>query len=294
MAATLFKRLVIYFGLAILICLMSLIISIIYEIDAIFVISAVLISFACISEITFTAFFYSGNKKFRKVVYLLIPFCSAFAVVSGFFQIDILTIILSFVAFLAASVAIYIFNGRRTTLFLYIFISLIFTGIIFKRFHLPLAGIILTASSVLFSVGIFIFGITSLFNMQKNKYLLILILVCSTILAIDGMAAVFKMQHWPGGGIMIQTSIVAIILVTIITLLTLPQSGYFNWPVEHRKSFYRNIVVPWIVAASFIAYYFLIPQTTKEIIFPPRYETGAHFNMFPYELEQPDTADMNK
>lgn len=294
MSESLFKKLSVYFGGAILICLIPLIISIIYKIESLSVISAVLLGTALLSEITFISVFYSGNKKFRKVIYILIPVCLGLLVIAFLIPVpaDTLAIISAFTLLLAASIAIYIFNARKTTLFLYIFLGLIFVGIVIKRFHLPGAGIILTTSAMLFSIGIFMYGLTSLFYIQKNKYLSILIPVCSIILAIDGMGAVFKLQHWPGGGNILQFCIIAIILVTIITLLTLPQSGYFNWTADHRKSFYRNIVVPWIIAASFIAYYFLMPQSTKEIIFPPRYETGPHFNMYPYEIEQPDTSNV--
>ncbi len=293
MSETLFKKLFIYFGLIMLVCLIPLIISIIYKIVSLSIISSLLMGLAFLSEITFISVFYSDNRNFRKVIYFSIPVCLILAVVFAFIS-DILTIILGLTALLATSVAVYIFNQRRTTLFLYIFISLTFVGIFLRRFHLPGAGVVLTVSSVLFSVGIFMYGLKFLFYTQKNKYLSVLIPVCSTILMIFSMGAVFKLQHWAGAGILMKTSTATIILVTIITLLTLPQSGYFNWAPEQRKSFYRNIVVPWIVAASFIAYYFLMPQSTKEIIFPPRYQTAAHFYMFPYDLEQPDTADTNE
>jgi hypothetical protein len=249
---------------------------------------------AFLSEIIFISVFYSDNKKFRTVVYILIPVCFGLLFIFAFIQVDILAIISSMIALLTTSIAIYIFNQKRTTLFLYIFTGLVFVGIFMKRFHLPFAGTILTISSVLFSVGIFMYGLTSLFYVQKNKFLSILIPVCSAILMIFSMGAVFKLQHWAGAGILMKTSTAGIILATIIILLTLPQSGYFNWAPGQRKSFYRNIVVPWIVAAAFIAYYFLMPQSTKEIIFPPRYQTAAHFNMFPYDLEQPDTANKNE
>jgi len=294
MSKVLFKKLAIYSGLIILFCLIPLIISIIYNIVPLTVISAMLMGVAFLSVITFISVFYSEYKKFRTVVYILIPVCFILLFIFAYIQISILAIISSMIAFLATSISIFIFNQKRTTLFLYIFTCLVFVGIFMKRFHLPFAGTILTTSSVLFSIGIFMYGLISLFYIQKNKYLSILIPLCSAILMIFALGAVFKLQHWIGAGILMKTSTVTIILVTIITLLTLPQSGYFNWAPGHRKSFYRNIVVPWIVAAAFIAYYFLMPQSTKELIFPPRYQTAAHYNMFPYDLEQPDTSDTNE
>lgn len=292
MSEALLKRLVRYFGLAIAICLIPLIISIIFKYDPIIVTSVILLSAATISEITFISLFYSENKKFRRAIYILIPICFVLLFVFIFIPIpaDVPAIISGIIALIAVSIAIFIFYRKQITLFLYILMGLILVGVLFKRFHLPLAGMILTTSSVLFSIGMVMFGITSVLQIQKNKYLSIIILICSIILAIDSMAAVFRFQHWPGGGYLQQFSAVAIILVTIITLLTFPQSGYFNWGAENRKSFYKNIVVPWIVASSFLAYYFLIPQQTKEIIFPPRWESGVHFNMRDYKIEKPDTT----
>lgn len=295
MSEKLFKKLVAYFGIGIAACLIPLIISIVYKMEPLIVMSSLLLGIAILSEIMIFSVFYSDNRKFRIVIYILIPVFFALLIIALIIPIpaDILAIISVFALLLSSSIAIYIFNARRTTIFLYIFLGVIFVGILFKRFHWPGSGMILTTSAVLFSVGIFMYGLTSLFSIKKNKFLSVLIPVCSIILSIDGMSAVFKLQHWPGGGIMIQFSIISIILVTIITLLTLPQSGYFNWLPELKKSFYRNIVVPWIIAAAFIAYFFLMPQSKKDIIFPPRHETGAHFNMYPYELEQPDTTVIN-
>jgi hypothetical protein len=293
MSEILFKKLVRYFGLAIVICLIPLIISILFKSEPIIILSSLLLGMAIVSEITIISVFYSENKNFRRATYILIPVCSVIFVVSLVIPIpaDVPVFISGIIGIIAVSNAMFIFSRKKITLFIYILVALIFVGIIFKRFHLPLTGVILVTTSVMFSIGIFIFGILSILQIKKNRYLSILIPVCSTILSIDSLGAVFKLQHWPGGGYMLQFSAAAIILVTIIVLLTIPQSGYFNWRTENRKSFYRNIVVPWIIASALIAYYFLIPQQTKEIIFPPRWESGVHFRMFDYKIEQPDTLD---
>jgi hypothetical protein len=87
---------------------------------------------AFLTEITFISVFYSDNKKFRTVVYILIPVCFALLFIFAFIQVDILAIISSMIALLTTSITIYIFNQKRTTLFLYIFTGLVFVGIFMK------------------------------------------------------------------------------------------------------------------------------------------------------------------
>ncbi len=307
MSETLFKKLVIIIGLAMLICLIPLIISIIndtgstsimsaflnWETGPLTIILAFLLGLAYFTEITIISIRYSDNKKFRIVIYTLIPVGFVLTFVFAFFAETDLLIIFSGIVLLFApiSIALFIFPKRRTTLFLYILIGLIFAGLVMKRFHIIGAGACLTACQSLLGIGIFIYGIKSLFLIRKNRYLSITIPVCSFIIALVSIGALFKIQHWPGAGIILQFNIVSIILITIIALLTLPQSGFFNWNPEYKKLFYRNTVVPWLIVVFLIGFYFLAPPSTKEKIFPPRHEFRTHFNMFPYDLEQADVED---
>ncbi|KPK85192.1 MAG: hypothetical protein AMS27_08040 [Bacteroides sp. SM23_62_1] len=290
MSETLFKKLVTYFGILLLIILIPLIISSIYYYEPIMILSTFLLCVAGVSEITIISIYYTENKKFRIIIYALIPF---FLIIP--FVLDIITgwIILPIIsgsfAVTLICAALFIFNRKRTTLFLYILLIVILLGIIMARFHVPGAGITLSLGLMLFAAGIVMYSITSLSLRKNNKYLSVVIPVCSFILAIFGVGVLFKIQHWPGGWIMTYFSTISIILITIIILLTLPQSGFFNWSPDHKKLFFRNTMIPWLIAAFFIGYYFLIPPNIKEIIFPPR--ERIPFNMYYYEINQVDTKD---
>lgn len=293
MSETLLKRLVFFLGLSILICLVSLVISVIYKFESIIVFSTILFCVACVSEIIILSIHYTDNKKFRIVIYSLIPVCFILSFVFGIISEWILPLISGGTAILLICVALFIFNRKRTTLFLYILISLIFIGLVMKRFHTIGAGIVLSLGLMPFGIGIFTYGIMSLLLRQKNKYLSVIIPICSFILAIFSTGVLFKLQHWPGAWIMLQSSTISFILVTIVILLSLPQSGFFKWNPEHTKLFYRNTVVPWLIAAFIIGYAFLIPPKIKETIFPPR--ERIHFNMVQqYDLEQADAEDTDK
>lgn len=292
MSETLFKKLSIYLGLSILICLILLTISVIYNSELLIFPSVMFFCIAFGSEITILSVYNTDNKKFRIIIYSLIPVCFILPFILNYITgWIILPIISGVIAVLLIGVALFIFNRKRTTLFFYILISLILVGLVMKRFHIPFAGVVLSIGLMGFSSGIFMYGIMSLLPEKKNKYLSFIIPLCSFILAVFSVGILFKIQHWVGGGFLLQFGLVSMILVTIIMLLSLPQSGFFNWNPGHRKLFYRNTVVPWLIAAFVIGYSFLMPPRIKEIIFPPR--ERIHFNMSQYELNQADTEDNN-
>jgi hypothetical protein len=97
-------------------------------------------------------------------------------------------------------------------------IIVLFIGIIFKMLHWPGAGIILSISSL----AVAVFFITYLFvgtkslstGIEKASGISGCIAMCLTVIAF-----LFKVQHWPGAGILIIISLIGLLLTGILLII---------------------------------------------------------------------------
>lgn len=91
-------------------------------------------------------------------------------------------------------------------------------GIIFKMNHWPGAGIIVSVSSL----ALFVFFITYLFigikalstGIEKASGISVGVAMCLTLAAF-----LFKVQHWPGAGILIIISLLALLVAGILLII---------------------------------------------------------------------------
>jgi hypothetical protein len=67
------------------------------------------------------------------------------------------------------------------------------------------------------------------------------------------------MQHWPGAGIYLLVSQVPIVVMTLVFILMLPKSGYFEWNKLEKRIFGR-ILVPWIFFILLLSFVYLFPR----------------------------------
>ena len=97
-------------------------------------------------------------------------------------------------------------------------IIVLFNGIIFKMNHWAGASIIIAASSL----ALFVFFITYLFigikalstGIEKASGISAGVAMCLTLAAF-----LFKVQHWPGAGVLIIVSLVALLVTGILLII---------------------------------------------------------------------------
>lgn len=82
-----------------------------------------------------------------------------------------------------------------------ILINIQLTGVIFKMFHWPGAGIILTLSILLMVFLFFPIALVTSYKQHNDKAQLHLYLIAYLTIAFDSIAMLFKIMHWPGAGI---------------------------------------------------------------------------------------------
>jgi hypothetical protein len=181
-----------------------------------------------------------------------------------------------------------IMNEKRIILNISILIVLLLLGIQMKRWHWPGAGITITLALVSMAMGYFFMAFNNLYTIKNNRYLRIVSTIASFFLFIMALGTVFKFQHWPGAGIMIQISLLPSIIFTMIVLVTLPGSSYIQWEKKHKILFSKKLLIPWIFFMLFTASVLLLPRNITRQLFSADSDAKAPFAMKTYDIEQKD------
>ena len=179
---------------------------------------------------------------------------------------------------------IFVFASATSLTSTIIFLSLIIVSIVFRRFHLPLAGGLLSLSLLLFSLGCYLYGIRCLYLAEKNKFLKYVAFLGCCIVTISLMGLLFKMQRWPANPQMVTTGRVSLVVGTIIVLLSLPSSGFIEWQPLHKKIL-RRLVFPWVLLFLLFIIKFLLPEVDAILWAPKSKDIKTGFDMRDYTIE---------
>jgi hypothetical protein len=166
----------------------------------------------------------------------------------------------------------------------FLFVSLFLAGILFKRFHLPLAGTILTVSLGILSFGSFVYGIRCLYLAENLTFLKYVGFLGSCVFTFSFLGLLFKLQHWPLGNLFVNIANYSFVLGTIIVLLTLPSSGFLDWKPFHKKML-RRLLLPYILIFFLFVLRFLLPEVNTFIFTKPPPENQTGFEMTDYPVE---------
>lgn len=295
MDLTLHKRIKIFSLIAVIISVPGTVVGLLLKFSffEVLAVASMLPAFSLISVITSYAIIYQDKewiRKSRKYV-LLICLISSIASVAAliiFFK-STLAIVLAalalFVVILLLLIYIFVFSDPVALKWSIVFILMITFSIIIKRFHLPLAGTLLTISLLLFGMGCFIYGIRCMFLAEKVSYLKYVSFFGSCIITVSFLGLLYKLQHWPGGDILIKIGNISLIIGTLIVLLTLSSSGIINWKPFHQKIL-KRLLLPWIFIFSLFIIRFMLPELNTIIWQPDRVLVAPFgFNMSDYEIE---------
>lgn len=174
-------------------------------------------------------------------------------------------------------------SSSKTTIMLLVLIVLC---IIYRRYRLPYSPIPLTLSIIWFALGIYMFGIRSLYIIKNNRYLINLSFSVCLLVTLAFLGLLFKLMHWPISGLLLLTSTALMLGVTLIVLFTIPNSNYVDWSVFHKKIL-RKLLYPWIFVFLLFLFKFLVPELWVKI-FPServKHKVEAGFNMVDYPIE---------
>ena len=282
-----YKKLIFIFSVLSGIAFLSSIPAMILDLEWLYGASAafMFLSFTLLGSILFTKI--EVKDKMVRNLWLMSLILILIIIPGAILDIFLLYVAPSILMLLLLSAHLFLTDKRQTTK-LVVFILLLITGFVFKRFHLDGAGPLIVLLLGILASGSFFLGINTLFTLKENLYLRILGTVCSLLIMISSLGLMFKYQHWPGGDIFQHMSTIPIIVATMFIMITLPNSGFINWKKEQRQILTRKILIPWVFLLVFMALKLLLPMNIQKKIFEKDLTTLEPFNMFPYKIEMKD------
>ncbi len=197
--------------------------------------------------------------------------------------ISVLTGLLLTVYLILGVLQLFVFSDAGKLSGTIVLISLVIVGIVFKRLHLPLAGMILSISLSLLGSGFFLYGLRSLYLAEKNLFIKYVSFVACCIVTISLLGLLFKLQRWPLGSEFITIGRWGLVLGTITALLSLPSSGYFEW-IELHKRILKRLIIPWGLLFLLFVIKFLLPEIDAVIWSKEDKRVYPGFEMFDYEI----------
>lgn len=231
--------------------------------------SILLMTISFLAIITSFAIQYENRKWIRKaalISLILLPVLTFLTTViyANYNFPPVFVILILFLTFLLSVIYISVFSKDVALTWTVAFILFLITGIIFKRYHLNGASVLITGGCATLGIGVLMFGIRCLFIVEKSPYLRNIAFLGSILSAVGFIGLLFKIQHWAGGGYLLNIANISMILGTIIVLLTLPSSGYIDWQPQYKKIF-RKILLPWILIFVLFIVRFMFPDVHNMI-----------------------------
>jgi hypothetical protein len=258
-----------------------------YVIDEILAISSLSICFLICTFLVSYTLSRPEKLRFRKLsrisVYLYPVLC--ILLIIGFINIDLSIfsyLVLMVVLFLAVFPLMHFFvfsepTSLKSTIVLIVFFSV---GVLMKRYHLPLAGTVLTLSLTFGAISFYIFGIRCLFFPDKAPYLKNIAFFSSITVVFSFLGLLFKLQHWPLGNFLVNSGQISLIGLTLIVLFTLPSSGYADWKTYQKKILLR-LLLPWILVFLLFTLRFLLPEINQII-----WGANKEINHIPFHMSE--------
>lgn len=183
-----------------------------------------------------------------------------------------------------ASIYFIIYQERPVIKFS-VLLGLLISSFILKRQDFSGGSQVIVGVSGVFSTGLIMLAIKSIVTIQKNRYLSIVMFICLIILSVIITGIMLKWQRWPGGDLLMNCGSILMIVVSLIVLLTLPNSGFIKWSKHHKDILLKTLVLPWVFFLVFTSFRYLLPDKTYLKIFYSDATTDIRFNMNDYPID---------
>ncbi|HUX96468.1 MAG TPA: hypothetical protein VMV47_12120 [Bacteroidales bacterium] len=160
-------------------------------------------------------------------------------------------------------------------------------GIIFKRYHWPLSGVIITISVVLVAVSSLVNSVRFQFTFRHDSFLRWFGALSCFVAALFLSGFLFRFQHWSDllGNILGYSGSLLFLISVLAMVFTLPNSNYINWTVLDRKIFYRAIVIPMIFLFVFMTIVYVFDDAFRVIM-------EADYTSTPWQTGNIDLFDL--
>jgi hypothetical protein len=133
---------------------------------------------------------------------------------------------------------------------------------------------------LLLGPGLNMFGIRILLIINKNNYLKTVSYIACLLMFFVGLEMMWLSPTGTRALLVICTFLV--FLLTLIILLSVPGSGYFNWETLHKKIF-KKILIPWIFILLIVSVRFIFPDLNK-LFFRQKSNEYQEFYMKDYQI----------
>ncbi|MBL7114066.1 MAG: hypothetical protein ISS19_19175 [Bacteroidales bacterium] len=236
--------------------------------------------------ITLVFMFSYKNTIIRRFLLLSMPILLIMSFIAEIIGNGQLVAYLFFLLFIYSVLVNLIIHFLRYDLNLIIVIFLLIIGLYLKRMHAPGGSLVMTFSMMLTATFLILIAIKA-FKIKNNRYLSMVMFLCSIILALLFIAFVWKIQHFPGAGLLLAISTPVFIIATLIILLTLPGSNFIEWTREQKKILTRGLLIPWLFMVYILCTTTLIPPRDefKPFFFLRSQEKEIFFDMEDYKIE---------
>ncbi len=233
---------------------------------------------------------YKESVKLRKAfslgLLISIPLLIAGIIIALLMDNYLIISISAVFLFIAGPFTLYVFyDHRMSRINLFMLIGFVLS-LIFKRLHFPFAGILLSFFCINIALGMIVYFYKCLFTIEKNKYLKLVSMFASLLIALGFLSVLFRFQHWPGAGLLIASFYSPMVILTIIVLLTLPGSGFISWKKSHREILTKKLLLLWIAMLLFGSLRFILPQQAFNTLFVKEIRQTSAFGMYDYDLEE--------
>jgi hypothetical protein len=165
---------------------------------------------------------------------------------------------------------------------------LIIISLILQRFFFTnnrIGGYLFTAFmllTLLTGCGMYLYGVRCLLKVEKNPYLKIVSCLACLFIAFGSTLFALIMSS-ERVHVLELIYFIPAILLTLIVLLSLPVSGYINWPSLHKKIL-KKIMISWLFFFLIFSFRFVFPEYFR-ILEIKDYNPKYQFDMQDYELQ---------
>jgi hypothetical protein len=262
----------------------------------IYFISMELTVFSISNIIVIISLKFEQNKRLRKTVhiftYILPVWFFIYLAPAEWIYVssDLGTSLLSLgiiISIIAALINVYILSKPESYVGLLIIIIYIILALVLKQTYKQASEEAIVFGLLLLGPGMSMFGIRTLTIVYKNNYLKIISFISGLLIFLVSMEMMWLSPTGSSIRLIIDTFL--IFLLTLIVLLSLPASGYFNWDPLHKKIF-KKILIPWIFILLIVSVRFIFPDLNR-LFFRQKPNEYQEFYMRDYQIENKNGLD---
>jgi len=181
--------------------------------------------------------------------------------------VSFLAIILLCLLMLLALIYIFILRKVGEMRGILVLLLFIIISVVLQRIEISSSAVqdlFLPGFIILTAVGLYMYGISCLFIIEKNNYLKTISFLACSITAFGSLLFFLKMTGEKVDNLELVYFIPAFIM-TLVVLLSLPISGYIHWSSLYKRIL-KKVAISWIFFLLVFSIRFIYPDFFKQIV----------------------------